>query len=300
MYSGLMAVHGELQACYTFPMFYKVAATLPYYRFSLFDQHAQTLQHTVFTRHGGVSKEPFNTLNLRYGIGDPDASVTKNRTIVQQFFETELLGGKRAIMLSANQTHSDHIMTLRADEKLPEMVMRAPHEVDDVDAFVTDRRDILLLIQVADCQPVLLFDPGTSERSPVLGVVHSGWRGSVQNIIGKTVATMRDAFGADPSRILVGVGPSIGTCCNYFTDPHQELPEEFHSYILPDKRVDFLRVTRDQLVHEGVSEANIEFSGVSPRDASASLCTCDTTNDFFSYRRENRLTGRFGLVAGLQ
>ena len=253
------------------------------------------MQHAVFTRHGGVSKEPFSTLNLRYGIGDPDTAVTQNRAIAQRFFETELLGSKRTTMISANQTHSDHIMILRADEKLLETTMRAPHEVDDMDAFVTDRRDIALLIQVADCQPVLLFDPGDAKRGvgtqkPVLGVAHSGWRGSVQNILGKTVAKMCDEFGADPSRIAVGVGPSIGTCCNYFTDPVNELPEEFHPYILPDKRVDFLRATRDQLVREGVREEHIEFSGI---------CSCDTTSDFFSYRRENRLTGRFGLVAGL-
>ena len=296
-----MSCESQYKPCYTFPMFYNVAAPLIHYRFSSLDPHESVVQHAIFTRHGGVSKEPFNTLNFRYGIGDPDVAVTQNRHIAQGFFEGTFLGGKRTTMISANQTHSDHIMILRADEKLPETVMRAPHEVDDVDAFVTDRRDITLLIQVADCQPVLLFDPGNATQQlvpggatrghrPVLGVVHSGWRGSVQNIIGKTVARMRDEFGAEPSRLLVGVGPSIGTCCNYFTDPANELPKEFHPYILPDKRVDFLRATQDQLMHEGVREEHIEFSGI---------CSCDTTSDFFSYRRENRLTGRFGLVAGL-
>lgn len=271
-------------------MFYSVTSSLPYYRFSSFDQYAGAMQHAVFTRHGGVSEKPFDTLNVRYGIGDSDDSVTRNREMVQRFFEQELLGARHALMISANQTHRDHIMTLRADETLPENVLKEPHEIDDIDAFITDRRDILLLIQVADCQPVLLFDPGTSERSPVLGVVHSGWRGSVQNIIGKTVARMRDDFGADPSRILAGIGPSIGTCCSFFTDPAHELLAEFHTYILPDLRVDFLKATRDQLTREGVPDANIEFSNI---------CTVDTVGEFFSYRKEGRTTGRFGLVAGL-
>lgn len=292
------------------------SSSIPYYYFSLLNSHSAHLAHAVFTREGGQgeykghSEAPFNSLNIRYGIGDPDSSVMKNRQMMQDFFEKELLRkkpagteGAKMRLISANQTHSDHVLALHRNEPLEKQLPGMRHEshdyeVDDVDAFVTDRRDISLLIQVADCQAVILYEP----EAGVLGMVHNGWRGSVQNIIGKTIAVMRDEFGADPSKIIAGIGPSIGPCCHYFTDPKHELPEEFHRYILADVsvagtgmsangyRVDFLAASRDQLMREGVVAENIEFSNI---------CTYETTNEFYSYRHE-KLTGRFGVMAALR
>lgn len=291
--------------------------SIPYYHFSLLNPHSAHLAHAVFTREGGQgeykgqSKAPFNSLNVRYGIGDPDSSVAKNRQVMQNFFEKELLQKKpvwtesaKTRLISANQTHSDHVLALHRNEPLEKQlpgIRNETHdyEVDDVDAFVTDRHDVSLLIQVADCQAVILYEP----EAGVLGMVHSGWRGSVQNIIGKTIAVMRDEFGADPVKIIAGIGPSIGPCCHYFTDPKHELPEEFHQYILAgvgdvsmtgananSYRVDFIAASRDQLMREGVAAKNIEFSNI---------CTYETTSEFYSYRHE-KLTGRFGVMAALR
>ncbi|MFA7278341.1 MAG: polyphenol oxidase family protein [Candidatus Gracilibacteria bacterium] len=273
---------------------------IPYYHFSLLNPHSAHLAHAVFTREGGQSKAPFDSLNVRYGIGDPDSSVMKNRQMMQDFFEREFLHNddpastSKTRLVSANQTHSDHVFSIHQNEPLEKQLPNMRHEagdyeVDDVDAFVTDRRDISLLIQVADCQAIILYEPVAG----VLGMVHNGWRGSVQNIIGKTIAVMRDEFGADPVKIIAGIGPSIGPCCHYFTDPKSELPEEFHRYILADAnnyRVDFLSASRDQLMHAGVIAENIEFSNI---------CTYETTSEFYSYRHE-KLTGRFGVMAALR
>ncbi len=279
---------------------------IPCYHFSLLNPYSAHLAHAVFTREGGQSKAPFSSLNVRYGIGDPDSSVMKNRQMMQDFFEREFLRNDnpastpKTRLVSANQTHSDHVFSIHQNEPLEKQLPNIRHkagdyEVDDVDAFVTDRRDISLLIQVADCQAIILYEPVAG----VLGMVHNGWRGSVQNIIGKTIAVMRDEFGADPVKIIAGVGPSIGPCCHYFTDPKSELPEEFHRYILADAaagagansyRVDFLSASRDQLMHEGVIAENIEFSNI---------CTYETTSEFYSYRHE-QLTGRFGVMAALR
>ena len=246
-------------------MFTKIPGTFPLYQFSSLEPYADVLAHAVFTRASG---------NVR---------VIQHRAVMQQFFEEKFLDDRQTVMISANQTHSDHVFVLREDEALPDV-----REINDVDAFVTNRRDVTLLIQTADCQSVLLIDPAAG----VLGLVHNGWRGSVQNIVGKTVEVMRDAFDADPARIVACIGPSIGPCCHEFTDPRAELPREFHAYILEDgRRVDFLAATRDQLVACGVSVSSIEFSNV---------CTCDRTDEFFSFRKEDRTTGRFGMMAGLK
>lgn len=261
-------------------MFVKINSTVPLYRFSMFDALGSVMQHAVFTRHGGISAPPFDSLNVRWGIGDPDQTVVKNRAIVQHFFEKEFLSNGNRTLISANQTHSDHIAVLAQGERLPEFP-----EIDDVDALITDRTDILLMIQVADCQPIILIDP----KKHVLGMAHSGWKGSVQNILGKTVKKMVEAFGADPGHICAAIGPSLGPCCSYFTDPENELPARLHPYITTDKRVDFWKVSHDQLTHEGVTLDHI---------VNAQICTFDHTDEFYSYRR-SRLTGRFGVLAGL-
>ncbi len=280
-------------------MFTKQSGPTPFYTFSSLDTHAESLSHAVFTRDGGVSEGVFSSLNVRYGIGDSDHDVTKNRELIQEALEknSPAFSLVRPI-ISANQTHSDHIFSLHRGEALPanltthvnptSLVSLTPYgEIDDVDAFVTDRNDIALMIQTADCQAVILFDP----FAKVLGVVHSGWKGSVQNIIGKTVGVMRDDFDADPSHIFAAVGPSIGPCCHEFSDPRRELPENFHQYISGDgAHVDFLSATRDQLVDSGVSTSQIEFSGV---------CTADSIGEFYSHRREQGKTGRFATVAAL-
>jgi len=266
-------------------MFIKHPSLLPFYRFSLLDSHGGTLAHAIFTRSGGMSEKPFDTLNFRFGIGDPDANVLKNRQLAQDFFEKTFLHGRKTTLVSANQTHSDHIAILRQGENLPEPNYDI-HEIDDTDALITNRRDITLLLQVADCQPIIIFDP----VGKALGMVHNGWRGCVQNIVGKTIATMSREFGTKPPNILVCVGPALMACCHYFTDPVNELPQDFHRYILHDKRVDFAAATKDQLLASDVKASNIEFSDV---------CTYDHPDEFFSYRRENRLTGRFGVMAAL-
>lgn len=261
-------------------MFVKIPGAVPHYRFSMLDRFASGVRHAVFMRHGGVSPPPFDTLNIRFGIGDSDATVQKNRTIMQLFFEKELLDGRTVTVVSANQTHSDHVFSLHKGARLPE-----PLEVDDIDALVTDRSDVAFLMQVADCQPVILFEPDAK----TLALVHSGWRGSVQNIIGKTVRVMADEFGADPLKIIACIGPSLGPCCCVFTDPRAELPADYHRYIRDDNHVDFWQVTRDQLVDAGVPDEQVSF---------AEMCTADHTDEFFSYRRASE-TGRFGLMAAL-
>ena len=184
-------------------------------------------------------------------------------------------------LVFANQTHSKHVACLRAGEELPSLPL------EDTDAFVTNRSDIFLMIRTADCQAILLYDPVTH----VIGAVHSGWRGSLQNIVGATIDVMQDDFGCDPEHIVACVSPSLGPCCQVFSDPYVELPRAFHQYIQPDQHVDFWRMTLDQLLASGVPREQIEF---------CDTCTMDDTEHYFSYRKEGADTGRFASVIGLK
>jgi hypothetical protein len=186
-------------------------------------------------------------------------------------------------LVSAKQTHSDHIKVFRNGGEVPE-IDGVQDEIQDVDAFISDVPGLGLMVKTADCQPILMAAPG------VVAIVHSGWRGSLQNIAGKTVARMKSDFGVDPETVVVGVGPSLGPCCAEFSNPEEELTDEALKHRVDDSnRFDFVGMTRDQLLNEGVPEENMEFSFI---------CSKNDPN-WFSYRGDDPDVGRFGSVIGL-
>jgi hypothetical protein len=234
------------------------------------------IDHRIFTRNCGHSQPPFASLNVGMGIGDSQKNVSENRGIISRFMGTDQL-------VFARQVHGSEIAELSRDSE-KKGITTAVRDFT-ADAMVTDICGRNLVIQVADCQAVLLYEP--SRR--VIANVHCGWRGSVQNIIGRTVAAMERHFGCLPGRILAGIGPSLGPCCAEFINYSKEIPMKFWQYKGLNQHFDFWSITRDQLKEAGVAEINIECSGI---------CTRCRTDDFFSYRAE-RTTGRFAAVIGL-
>ena len=234
------------------------------------------IDHRIFTRNSWVSPPPFASLNVSFGMGDSQKSVSENRNIISR-----LMGAGRLVF--ARQVHGCEIAVLSRDnEKRGITTADRPFTAD---AMVTDIFGRNLAIQVADCQAVLLYEP----TRRVIANVHCGWRGSVQNIIGRTVEVMEQHFGCRPGRIRAGIGPSLGPCCAEFINYSKEIPMEFWRYKGLNELFDFWSLSRDQLKRAGVAEINIESSGI---------CTRCHTDDFFSYRAE-RTTGRFAAVIGL-
>jgi hypothetical protein len=141
------------------------------------------------------------------------------------------------------------------------------------------------MIKQADCQSVILYDP---EQRAVANL-HCGWRGNVRGVIGEGIRKMQAVYGADPERLLAAIGPSLGPCCAEFIHYKNELPEEAWKYQVRPLYFDLWQWSRDQLRAAGVREEHIAVAGI---------CTACHTEEFYSYRRE-KVTGRFGTVAGL-
>lgn len=228
------------------------------------------LTHGIFTRHGGVSTEPFSSLNLSLHVGDDAQRVLLNRALIKQALRSNRL-------ISCRQAHGDRILHVKTTPA-------ADFEEDGYDAIITATPGVLLMIQQADCQAVLLFDP----VAPAIGAVHVGWRGSVGNILSKTVTAMQKAFGSCSQNLLAVISPSLGPCCAEFLHYREELPKPFHPYQVRPNYFDFWAISRDQLQACGLMAQHISM---------ASLCT-RCSPDFFSYRR-NHTTGRFASVLGL-
>jgi len=156
----------------------------------------------------------------------------------------------------------------------------------EADAIVTDIPGKFLVIQVADCQSVLIYDP----VQEVVANVHSGWRGSINNIIGCTLKVMEKNFGCRSHDIVAGIGPSLGPCCAEFVNYKQEIPEAFWKYKNDAHHFDFWSISRDQLCEAGVLFENVDLSR---------MCTKCDSNRFFSFRKEGT-TGRFATLIGLK
>jgi polyphenol oxidase len=230
----------------------------------------------LFSRHGGVSRGKYASLNIGEHVGDQEDAVLQNRERVRTILMLPHL-------LSAKQVHGTEIYCLTEP-------LSVDKEVEGFDALVTDLPGVGLMIQQADCQAVLLFDPVRE----VIAAVHCGWRGSVQGILAQVISVMVENYGTAAEDLQAMISPSLGPCCAEFVNYHQELPADFQRFMVRDNYFDFWQITRHQLVNAGMSEARIR---------AAEICTC-CSDDYFSYRRANRLsdglTGRNCSVIALQ
>ena len=227
------------------------------------------LFHGVFKRYGGVSPAPWDSQNVSFGLGDDPQNVRANREGIKK-----ALGC--AYLVSARQVHESRVFFVKEDPG-------SDLEVEGFDALITNVAGLGLMIQQADCQAVMLFDP--AEKA--VGIAHVGWRGSVADIIANTVSAMGDAFKTDPADLIAAISPSLGPCCAEFVNYGTELPVSLHGYQVRPYYFDFWSISRNQLCTAGVRPENIH---------SAAICTC-CTRDYFSYRRD-RVTGRFASVIG--
>jgi len=245
---------------------------LPCYRSSLLAGFPE-LTHGFFTRRGGVSPEPYYSLNLSFGVGDQDSLVGTNRELVQQAL------GIRGLA-SAIQVHGCQGSLVTAGNHA------AAAEIPDADILLTQRPGLGLLIKQADCQAVMLYDPVRR----VAANVHCGWRGQVDNILGKAVTLLGESCGSLPENLVAALGPSLGPCCAEFRHYRREFPPALWPYQVRPTYFDLWALSRDQLLAAGLQPRKIDIAGI---------CTRCRGEEFFSYRRD-RLTGRQGAIIAMR
>jgi len=257
------------------------------------------IKHGIFTRNAGVSTGPFRSLNISFGVGDDDRNVRRNREIISKclnekdFVFADQVHGSRVMVFSKDNNNSitfdiDFSSAVEPPEILSKQicVSNPDSEHKHVDALVTNIRKKILAIQVADCQSVIMYDP----VQQVVANVHSGWRGSINNIIGFTIKVMKKSFGCFAGDIVAGIGASLGPCCAEFVNYGKEIPKKYWKYKDDDDHFDFWSLSRDQLCQAGILIDNVDLSR---------LCTkCDPDRFFFFFLRGT--TGRFASIIGLK
>jgi YfiH family protein len=238
------------------------------------------LTHFITSRIGGVSLPPYDSLNLGLHTNDNSDHVLINRALL-----AKATGIEKERFLYASQVHSGDVKIIDSNAIENGVLSQNPR----TDATITALPGICLMVMVADCVPVLLFDPVRK----VSAVIHAGWRGTVHQITSNTIHAMVKHFGCNPVDILAGIGPSIGACCyEVGEDVREFVAQSFGTtagYLIqqPDSvkpHFDLWYANHKQLTDNGVKPGNIETSG---------LCTRCHSETFFSSRASGGITGRF-------
>jgi YfiH family protein len=235
------------------------------------------IAHGFFTRQGGTSPFPWESLNMGGMVGDDRKRVEMNR--VRAF---QAVGRDPASMYDVWQVHGTEVICV--DKPRPVDV-----EHKQADAVITNNPEVTLFMRFADCIPIILYDP----VNKVVGLVHSGWRGTVKKVAKAAILGMVQNYGSKPDDILAGIGPSI--CVDHYS-VGPEIVEEVHKafgnfgnrLLLTEDGIvkfDLWEANRHLLVEAGLMD--IEMSG---------LCTASNLNDWYSHRGENGKTGRFGAL----
>jgi len=241
------------------------------------------ITHFVSSRKGGCSNGQFKSLNIGFNIGDDDHNVIQNRKALSE--ATDISFGNFTF---ARQCHGSNIFfvdnSLRGSSSADE-----ESSLGNADGMITSLPDICITVKVADCVPVLLYEPDNHAAA----VIHAGWKGTVNKITGKAVEKMIRFCGSKPGNIYAGIGPSIGPCC-YETgnDVYREYMDKGFTgkdIMIPSKQKDkyylnLWQANKKQLTELGVKPENIE---------EASICTKCNNESFFSSRASDGKTGRF-------
>jgi len=251
--------------------------SLIYYQFKSLLQ--PNLIHGVFTRHGGLSPDPWRSLNLGGTVGDDSDRVAENR---QRLFSA--LDRPVSSVFDVWQVHSANVVVADGPRN------DRPHTKGDI--ILTDDPGVTLLMRFADCVPILLYDP----HRRAIGIAHAGWLGTVRRAAEFAVQAMVQTFQSDPTDILAGLGPSIGP--DHYT-VGTEVVEQIEASFGQEASCHLVR--RDGKTYLDLWSANealLEGQGVVHIEV-ARICTACHRSDWFSHRSEGGKTGRFGAAIAL-
>lgn len=224
------------------------------------------------TRHGGVSLEPYTSLNLGKNTDDLPAHIEQNRALL-----CSDLGIKWTQVAYGSQVHGNQVCHVERGGRY-----------DGFDAFITNTPNVAVAITVADCTPILIFDTVTK----ACGAAHAGWRGAAAQIATQTLQSMSNAYGTKAEHCLVHIGTCIG---QERFEVGSEVAAEFASEF--SRRG--IQENKYLLDLKGALRAEIQAAGVPVQQIAVSpFCTWEQNADYFSHRREHGRTGRFLALIG--
>ncbi len=226
------------------------------------------------TRIGGVSQSNYTSLNLGKSVGDNLDHVEKNREI---FFGK--IGFSKENVVFSHQIHGSEIL-----------LVNQPGNYTGFDAQITNSKGICLAVSIADCTPILIYD----SKNKALAAIHAGWKGTVNEIVSKTLLALETNFETKSEHCYAFIGACISKQNFEVGDEvADKFSPEFKNYNKTKNKyfVDLKAANKAQLLYFGIPNNQIEVS---------EYCTVANNALFFSHRKEKGITGRMMAAIGLK
>jgi YfiH family protein len=227
-------------------------------------------------RYGGVSPKPWSSLNMATSVGDSRESVIENRRRI-----AKCLSFQEDSIFDVWQVHSNRVIHAMDSRNLDQ-----PHQ--KADAIITNKPNVTIMMLFADCVPVMMYDP----KNNVASLVHAGWQGTVNEVVGETVKSMKEKYGCKPEDLVACIGPSI--CVDHYIigkDVAEKVERSFEN-------TEQILIKKDGKTHLDLQIANriiLQKHGIK-NIQNSNICTACNTSDWYSHRAEKGKTGRFAAV----
>ena len=252
--------------------------------------HTGLVKHAFTTRIGGASEGYLGSMNLSYSRGDKKVNVDENYRRM-----SEILCCNMDDFVVSDQTHTTNIYKVSDLDKGKGVVREKDYH--DIDGLITNEKGIVLTTMFADCVQLFILDP----VKKAIGLVHSGWRGTVNKIGKVAIEAMTKEYGTNPADIIAGIGPSI---CKDCYEVSMDVADAFRmafqnsgmleKIVLPKNEekamLDLWQANVAVFLEAGVQEENIHVTD---------LCTCCNPDLFFSHRASNGKRGNLAAFMSL-
>lgn len=267
----------------------KEAGEVTYLTYPAFEK-LEGIIHGFSTRLGGVSRGIYSSMNLSFTRGDEEEAVKENYRRIAQ-----AIGFQPEDIVTSDQTHTANVRKVTEADRGKGITV--PRDYQDVDGMVTNVPGLVLATFYADCVPLYFADP----VKRVIGLSHSGWRGTVAKIGKVTVEKMKEEYGCHPEDILAAIGPSI---CQDCYEVSEDVIEEFKTAFAGEYQerlyykkkngkyqLNLWEANRLIFLEAGIPEANISMPGI---------CTCCNPEFLFSHRASHGKRGNLAAFLGLK
>jgi len=245
----------------------------PYLEYSLL-KDTGFISHGFSTRLGGVSKGYYSSLNLGFAKKDERDFVLENFRRIGRSMNISIED-----MVFSHQTHTNNVIVV--DEKDKGNGITKPQRYSNVDGLVTNAPNVCLVTSYADCVPLYFVDT----VNKVIGLSHSGWRGTTLKIARETVALMSNKFNSKPENILAAIGPSI---CQGCYEVSEDVIVEFRNNFCQNLWNELYYKKGNGKYHLDLWKANefiLREAGLLPKNIiTGNLCTMCNSSVLFSHR----------------
>lgn len=248
---------------------------VPYFYYPLLENTGMVC-HGFSTRLGGVSTGEFSSMNFNTTRGDSLEHVEEN---FKRFCAA--IGCDWDLAVMSHQTHTVNVETITADMVRKHRSFWEKKPFQDVDGLITSVPGVVLITSYADCVPLYFLDP----VKKVIGLSHSGWKGTVARMGAVTVSKMQKEYGCNPSQILACIGPSI---CQDCYEVGGEVAEQFRQVFSEEEAKQILRPNDAGRYQLDLWKANtliLKQAGIlEDHIAVTNVCTCCNPDLLFSHR----------------